>query len=182
MGRGNVCVHGPYEGLFYIDNDHFHVYRKDDPLSDWPETRLLRDLDYSDLAGGEWLFDDWGTSEEYDDIIECFLEKFLSRFPSFSRPRKNTWVRKGAYGDMSLQVLAESKLFYLCAEDNDWSEAIELIQKEDPWDDRLSGLQSRHYQSYLDGMRDALLHRLPSIGTYTGAWTSGVLKGDDIKA
>lgn len=26
MGRGNVCVTGPYEGLYYIDNDHVHVY------------------------------------------------------------------------------------------------------------------------------------------------------------
>lgn len=22
MGRGNVCVTGPHEGLYYIDNDH----------------------------------------------------------------------------------------------------------------------------------------------------------------
>ena len=27
MGRGNVCVFGEYEGLYYIDNDHIHVYR-----------------------------------------------------------------------------------------------------------------------------------------------------------
>ena len=31
MGRGNVCVAGPHEGLYYIDNDHFHVYRRDEP-------------------------------------------------------------------------------------------------------------------------------------------------------
>ena len=29
MGRGNVCVTGSYEGLFYIDNDDLRVYRKD---------------------------------------------------------------------------------------------------------------------------------------------------------
>ena len=34
MGRGNVCVTGKYEGLYYIDNDHFHVYRRDEPDSD----------------------------------------------------------------------------------------------------------------------------------------------------
>lgn len=27
MGRGNVCTFGKYEGLYYIDNDHIHVYR-----------------------------------------------------------------------------------------------------------------------------------------------------------
>lgn len=46
MGRGNVCVNGPYEGLYYIDNDHIHVYRRDDPFSDEPETRLMGELDY----------------------------------------------------------------------------------------------------------------------------------------
>lgn len=30
MGKGNVGVTGAYEGLFYIDNDDFHVYRRND--------------------------------------------------------------------------------------------------------------------------------------------------------
>ena len=46
MGRGNVSVSGPYEGLYYIDNDHIHAYRRDDLLSDEPETRLMGELDY----------------------------------------------------------------------------------------------------------------------------------------
>lgn len=28
MGRGNVCTTGPYEGVFYIDNDDLLVYRR----------------------------------------------------------------------------------------------------------------------------------------------------------
>ena len=24
MGRGNVCVHGKYEGLYYVDYDNFY--------------------------------------------------------------------------------------------------------------------------------------------------------------
>ena len=59
---------------------------------------------------------------------------------------------------------------------------VELIQKEDPNDDRLSGLQARHYQRYLDGMKKCLLDRLPSIGTRTGAWTSGLIKGEEAPA
>ena len=31
MGRGNVHVTGSCEGLYYIDNDHFHIYRRDIP-------------------------------------------------------------------------------------------------------------------------------------------------------
>ena len=45
----------------------------------------------------------------------------------------------------------------------------------------VSGLQKRHYQKYLDGIRDSLLKVLPSIGVYKGAWTSGVLTNKDIE-
>ena len=30
MGRGNVSVSGEFEGLYYIDNDDIHVYRRED--------------------------------------------------------------------------------------------------------------------------------------------------------
>ena len=72
MGRGNVCVTGKYEGLYYIDNDDFHVYRRDEPDSDEEfETRLLKNLSCQELTGGEWSFDEWGTREEESDILEC---------------------------------------------------------------------------------------------------------------
>lgn len=182
MGRGNVCVNGPYEGLYYIDNDHIHVYRRDDPFSDEPETRLMGELDYDELTGGDWLYDDWGTGEEEDDILECFMDSFGRMFPSFSRVQGDQWIRDGSYGDLDRRVIMESGLFYIAVQDNQWSVAVELIQKEDPYDDRLSGLQARHYQRYLDGMKKCLLDRLPSIGTRTGAWTSGLIKGEEASA
>lgn len=40
MGRCNVCVTGPYEGLFYIDNDDLRVYRRNDPYAKEEETGL----------------------------------------------------------------------------------------------------------------------------------------------
>ena len=36
------------------------------------------------------------------------------------------------------------------------------------------------YQSYLDGIKKCLLNRLPSIGCYAGAWTSGFIKREDL--
>ena len=71
MGRGNVSVSGRYEGLYYIDNDHFHVYRRDEPGVEYSETQLMGDLSYDELTGIEWLYDEWGTAEEEDDILEC---------------------------------------------------------------------------------------------------------------
>lgn len=180
MGRGNVSVSGQHEGLFYIDNDHIHVYRRDDPYEDEPETRLMGDLEYSELTGGDWLYDEWGTMEEQGDIEECFVDSFGRMFPSFSRVREEVWIRNGAYGDLCRRVIMESKLFYIALEDNDWSMAVELIQKEDPYDDHLSGLQARHHQRYLDGMKTCLLERLPSIGIRTSAWTHGVISREDL--
>lgn len=182
MGRGNVCVNGPHEGLFYIDTDDYHVYRRDDPMAEDPETRLLRDLEYAELTGGEWLYDEYGTGEEYDDILECFVDDFTRMFPSFSRCENNLWLKTGAYGNCDRRALLESKLFYIALEDNQWSTAIELVQKEEPWGlNWMENLQGRLHQKYLDGMKTCLLNRLPSIGTYCGAWTSGKI-GREVQA
>lgn len=172
MGRGNVCVTGSFEGLYYIDNDHFHVYRRDEPDSDEVETRLMGDLSYEELTSGEWHFDEWKTSDEEDSILECFVESFTRMFHSFERPAKETWLTEPGFGGSSKRILLESKLFLIALEDNEWSLAVELLQKEDPYDDHLSGLQGRHYLKYLDGIKRCLLELLPSIGAYKGAWTS----------
>lgn len=86
MGRGNVCVTGPCESLYYIDNDLFHVYRRDEPFAEETETRLMGDLSFEELTGSDWFYDEWGTGEEEDDILECFIENFTRMFSSFNRP------------------------------------------------------------------------------------------------
>lgn len=173
MGRGNVCVTGQFEGLFYIDNDDWRVYRHDDG-EDEPETILGRDLAYDDITDGGWIDDDWGSQEELGDIRECFIDSFTDRFPSFKKIEDEKWL------DRTREVLLESRLFYICIEDNEWSLAVELIQKEDPYDDHLTGLQKQHYRRYLEGMKQSLLKRLPCIGTYAGAWTSGTIRREEV--
>lgn len=49
MGRGNVCVTGSYEGLFYIDNDDLQVWRKDGPDGKEPEIRMMADISLMNL-------------------------------------------------------------------------------------------------------------------------------------
>lgn len=177
MGRGNVCVTGKYEGLYYIDRDYTDMYRREDEYSDDDfETKLLGELDYGELTGGEWLYDDWGSAEEFDDVLQCFIEGFTKRFPSFKRVTKEKWL------DRSIRVILENELFYIGVEDNEWSEAVKLLQKEPPYGDgALEGLQKRHYEQYLEGMKQVLLERLPSIGTYSGAWTSGRLTREELQ-
>lgn len=180
MGRGNVCVTGPYEGLYYIDNEDFHVYRRTDDYDDYPETRLMGYLDYAELTGDEWIFDEEGTGNEEDDVLECFMEELCKMFPSFKRPAKETWTTEPGFGGRSRKLLLENGLFCIYLEDNEWSLAVELVQKEEPWGDVwMENLQKRLYKKYLDGMKKALLNRLPGIGTYTGAWTSGRIKREE---
>ena len=134
MGQGNVCVTGSCEGLYYIDNDHFHIYRRDVPgKSEECESKMLGELHAPELA----------------------------RL------------------DHNRQSILESSLFHIAIEDNEWSLAIELVQKEGLYGDNLYGLQARHYQKYLEGMKRCLLEHLPSIGIRTGAWTSDVIKREE---
>ena len=171
MGRGNVCVTGSYEGLFYIDNDDLRVYRRNDPHAKEEETSLQRDLSYEDLSGDEWLLDEVGSSYEEEDVLECFCAELRKLCPSFQpAANSNAWLGN------ERRVILENELFYICVEDNEWSLAVELVQKdsysdcENAW---LSGLQRTKYKRYLECMKTALLTRLPEIGTYAGAWTSG---------
>ena len=172
MGRGNVCVHGKFEGLYYIDNDTYTVMERDDEYDEYPEHVLRKDLD--DWAG--WHEDEVGTMLELEDVLECFMSSFCAMFHSFERVFPERWIKDGPCGDYYRRAIMENGLFYIAIEDNEWSLAVELVQKDDPYDDHLSGLQSRHFQRYLDGIKTCLLERLPHICTRGGPWTSGVIR------
>jgi hypothetical protein len=164
-------VTGPYEGLFYIDNDDLRVYRRNDPYAKEEETSLQRDLSCEDFSGDEWLLDEIGSSYEEEDVLECFCNEMRKLCPSFKPAASDSvWFDRGR------RVILENELFYICIEDNEWSLAVELIQKDGYSDCQsawLSSLQRAKYKRYLESMKTALLTRLPEIGTYTGAWTSG---------
>lgn len=170
MGRGNVCTHGKAEGLYFINKDYVDVYMKskDDDL----KFKLLGELSYDELIGGEWEFDEDASSDAEDQVLEGFIQVFLASVPSFCR------CAEGTYIDNKL-VLLENGLFYVAIEDNEWSLAVELLQKEDDYVN-LEGLQMRHYQTYLFRMQAALLSQLPSIDTYGGPWTSGQITRGDV--
>lgn len=43
-------------------------------------------------------------------------------------------------------------------------------------DGNIKGLQARHFQSYRNGLRDALFEQFEELGVYGGAWTSGRIR------
>lgn len=73
-------------------------------------------------------------------------------------------------------AILQNQLFYIALEDNEWSLAVELLQKDEDWSDGWrQNLQKRHFQRYLDGIRDSLFEQFESLGIRTGAWTSGTI-------
>lgn len=162
MGKGNVCVHGEYEGLYYIDHDDtdFYMAITGDHSG---EVRLLGEIEYSDFHN--WEFDAEESCFYMAEIVDAFCFSMSKKFPSFHRPSETEWM------DEEL-ILLENELFAVTMADNEWSTAILLRQKEH-WYQDLSGLQKRHYQRYLNGIRDTLFEQFDTLGVYGGAWTSG---------
>lgn len=168
MGRGNCCVHNDHEGLYYVDNDYIHIYRKNDSDFEDPNFALLGDLELSDISSSDWSFDELETQLNWEDIVECFRDSMSTLFPSFTRC--STWIDRGQ------KAVLENKLFYIAVEDNEWSMAFLLLQKEGSYGEDLSGLQKRHYERYLDGMKAALFEQFETLHTYGGPWTSGTIR------
>lgn len=167
MGRGNVCVRGQCEGLYYIDTDDFHVYCKTG--CDEPETKLLGELDPADLTSNNWAYDADQSERKLTEILTNFTASFIRKFPSFSPVRPGEWL------DRNRKAILENTLFYIAVEDNEWSIAVELVQKDFDSCEDLTGFQKKHYPAYLTGMKECLLELLPSIGGYAGPWSSQII-------
>ena len=148
MGRGNVCVHGKYEGLYYINWNNFS--------SEWEDENGIIIKDDYELQNEEW-----------ENSLFQFKEDMKQRFKSFRDSE--------SYLGNSEKIVLENELFYIVTEDNEWSIAIKLIQKEQGYYSRgnIENLQSRKYQIYLEGMKECLFEQFDEIGVYGGAWTSG---------
>ena len=163
MGRGNICTFGDYEGLWYVDRDYLDCYiSKFENENGEYEEKMLGEMQYNE-------FEDFN----YNYVLsEIFFEEFVREFVDLMGKKFNSFTSTGK----NFGTIMENNLFEIQIEDNEWSYAVMLIQKENDWDDSLSGLQKRHYQNYLDGMKDILLYMFPEIGCYAGAWTHGVVK------
>lgn len=166
MGRGNVCVFGDYEGLYYVDRGYLDFYVPIDGEAD--DGLFMEEMEMNDFPNYE--YDEFISRSYYEDFINEFVYLFRKRFNSFTETGDD-------YG-----VILENELFQIEVEDNQWSYAVKLIQKECWYDNHLNGLQKKHYENYLEGMKNILLKMFPSIGAYSGAWTSRTIKREDVMA
>ena len=163
MGRGNVCTHGKYEGLYFIDRDYIEIYVKDDPETGARDIRFLGGMTAEDLCGKEWLYDQEESQANLARILGDFMYDIHAWYPSFKKCEPSYW-EDGA------RIIMENRLYRIAVEDNEWSLAVKLLQKGDG---ELEGLQRGWFDKYMFAIRKSLLKYLPDIGTYTGPWTSG---------
>lgn len=150
MGRGNTCVFGEYEGLYYIDWDNFSDEYEDE------YGNVIQDYDFQ--------------RDEWENSLNEFISDFTQRFKSFTKC--NEWI------DRCDRAVLENDLFYVVVTDNEWSVAIKLIQKEQGYYDsgNIENLQKKHYKTYLKGIKECLFNQFDELGIYGGAWTSGRIR------
>lgn len=162
MGRGNVCVFGDYEGLYYVDRGYIDCYIAKETNEDGEyEEKMYCDMEMDDF--GNYDYDEFLSQIYYEDFIQEFTSMMEKKFKSFVSTGKD-------FG-----TLMENNLFEIEIEDNQWSYAVKLVQKECWYDNHLEGLQKKHYENYLNGIKNILLELFPSIGCYGGAWTHGTI-------
>ena len=167
MGKGNVCVRGEYEGLYYVDRDYIDCYIANEPDENGEyEQKMLEEMSMEDF-----------NNFEYDPILSgLYYDDFIQEFTSMMEKKFKSFVSTGN----DYEVVMENNLFEIVIEDNEWSFAVKLIQKESDYEN-LAGLQKKHYQNYLEGIKNILLELFPSIGCYGGPWTSGRITREDLK-
>ena len=168
MGRANVCVFGDYEGLYYVDRGFIDCYVAKEMNEDGEyEEKMYCDMEMDD-------FEDY----DYDEILsQIYYEDFIQEFILLMEKKFKSFVSTGK----DFGTVMENNLFEIEIEDNQWSYAVKLIQKECWYDNHLEGLQKKHYENYLDGIKNILLELFPEIGCYGGAWTHGTITRESVK-
>ena len=101
MGKGNTCVFGDCEGLFYIDWDNFSNEYEDG------HGNIIQDYDFQ--------------RDEWENSLYEFISDFTQKFKSFSKC--NEWIGRDE------KAVLENKLFYITIADNEWSMAVKLSKK-----------------------------------------------------
>lgn len=151
MGRGNVCVFGKYEGLYYVDWDNFSK-------------------EY-ETESGEIITDDYDfQNDEWNTSLSIFVSDFKKKYNSFTDC--DEWISRDE------KAILENSLFYIVVQDNEWSMAIKLIQKKQDYYSKgnIVNLQAGLYKKYLEGIKNLLFNQFEELGVYGGAWTSGTIK------
>ncbi|WP_261378531.1 hypothetical protein [Paenibacillus agilis] len=112
--------------------------------------------------------------EDWEMSLETFVGDFTEKYKTFSEC--DIWTSRDE------KAVLESTLFYIVVQDNEWSMAIKLIQKEQDYCSKgnFENLQKGLYQKYLEGIKQCLFNQFEELGIYGGAWTSGTIRKQEV--
>ena len=180
MGKGNICTHGEFEAVFYVDMDFIDTYYKQsrceccgqtngvDEDEEQQTAKQLYDAGISYLdKDSDWTHDADVSRMNWEFMIEAIQEKLSRRFPSFQTC--NEWRHRPGH-----TIVLKNELFEIAVADNEWSAAWMLLERTDI-DDAGSNrnLMRQNYTSYLEGLKNALVETWGECYGYGGPWTSG---------
>lgn len=166
MGRGNSCVLGEHEDLFYVDYDYINYYCNKE-LPD-EEPRIGAEISIKEINEG-WEIDTDLSSIKYEEFKYSLTEKMKELIPSLDEENN---VYNG-----DCKILLKDDLFMIGLEDNEWSVAVKILQTEaDSWYLDLSPIQKEYLPYYRYCLMSALFEMYNTLGIYGGAWTSGTIK------
>lgn len=168
MGKGNVCVNGKYEILFYVDCDELDIYYHREKTE---ECKLSKDIPYQEITN--WVYDDYLSDENYLEFCDMLTESISKKIKSLRTPthEEEREERRG-------RLLLINQLFRVVIVDNEWSKAVELLQNEDN-SYNIENLQKKHFQTYEKVLKQSLFEQFDTLGIYSGPWTSGIISKKD---
>lgn len=156
----NVCPSGQCEGVYYIDRHFCDMYKGQDG-----ELYVLKNIEANDLP--KYSYDEDESYWQFSYLLSELVVGLKKRFSSFRSVNK--WVSR------TRRAILENDLFYLAVEDNEWSFAIELLQKDEDYSSGTIGLQTALYKKYLDGIERVLKDLNGEVSTYAGPYCSATL-------
>lgn len=130
------------------------------------DIRLLCDIPTSKYS--DWKYDEIFSELKREEVEEAFVEDIRSCFDSFEPC--DEWISR------TRRAILENSLFWIALEDNEWSLAVELLQKEDVPE----GFQKMHFARYLEAIKLSLFKQFDSLGIYTGPWTAGFICREEV--
>jgi len=170
MGRGNVATHNECEGLYYLDRDFLDAYVHVDNYDMEPKTARQLDkenIEYNyDGSSCDWKYSHMESDDNWRNMIKVMQNSIGKRFPSF--------YATDEWRDRDAHVILENGLFQIAVVDNEWSAAWCLLERTDVDDTGANRtFMRRHYDTYLETIKQTLLDGWGEAIGYGGAWVHG---------
>lgn len=163
MGYANVAADYK-DDLLYVPYDYLSIYTKNNQKiikhGNEIASEEIEDYEYNKKL----------SQLEFDEFKERFCTDMQKKFKSLQPVDR--W--KGRYQ----HIILENSLFEIALQDNQWSIAVELLNRDDyPYS---KNFQTSKFPAFFKGMRDILFTYFDKLYIRTGAYTSKAITKESI--